>query len=86
MNFTLVVGYLLGILIAYVTAKIFLKPFKVIFKILLNSIIAFFLLFVINKFYPYTNIYIGVNPITSLIIGILGLPGFCLILILQILF
>ncbi|MBE7053944.1 MAG: SigmaK-factor processing regulatory BofA [Ruminococcaceae bacterium] len=86
MNFTLIVGYLLGILIAYISAKILLKPFKSIFKILLNSIIAFFLIILINKFSPYTAIYIGANPLTALTVGILGLPGLCLILILQILF
>lgn len=86
MNFETVVGYILGILIAFVVAKIFLKPFKCIFKILINSIIAFFVILLINKFYPYTSVFIGANPITSIVLGVLGIPGLCVILVLQILF
>jgi inhibitor of the pro-sigma K processing machinery len=86
MNFKTVIGYILGILIAFVMAKIFLRPFKFIFKIIINSIIAFFVILLINKFYPYTSVFIGANPITSVFLGVFGIPGLCVILILQILF
>lgn len=86
LEFSTVVGCLLGVLIAFVVAKIFFKPFKVIFKILINSAAAFVILLFINKFFPYTGIFIGANPITAVTIGIFGIPGLCLILLLQILF
>lgn len=86
MEFSTIIGYILGILIAFVVAKLFLKPVKFILKILINSVIAFFVLIVINKFFPYTGIFIGANPITAVVLGIFGIPGLCLLLILQILF
>ncbi len=86
MEFSTIVGCILGLLVSVICAKIFLKPFKFILKILINSIFAFILLLVINKFFPYTGIFIGANPITSVTIGIFGIPGLCLILLLQILF
>ena len=86
LQFSTAVGYILGILIAFVVARIFFKPFKFILKILLNSIIAFFILLVINKFFPYTGIFIGANPLTAVTLGIFGIPGLCLLLLLQILF
>ena len=86
MDFKTIVGYMLGILIALITAKVFLKPFKFIFKIIINSIIAFFVIVLLNKLYPYTSVFIGANPITAVAVGMLGIPGLCVILILQIIF
>ena len=79
-----VIGYLLGILILIVTARIFFTPFKHILKFLLNSILGAAVLAVINLL-PL-NIYIGINAVSSIIIGFLGIPGLCLLMLLQIFF
>ena len=79
-----VIGYLLGILIIFISAKIFFAPFKFILKILINSLLGAGILLLINIL-PL-NIYIGVNAFSALTLGILGVPGLCLLMILQIFF
>ena len=81
-----IVGYLLGILIICISARIFFAPFKILLRMIVNSVIAVGILFVINLASPYLNIYIGINAVSALTVGILGVPGLCLLMLLQIFF
>lgn len=85
-SFGTVVGYLLGILIVFVAAKIFFVPLKKALRVVLNSVIGVVVLVIINLFSPFLHIYIGVNPVSALLLGLLGVPGLCLLMILQIIF
>lgn len=85
-SFGTVVGYLLGVLIVFVAAKIFFVPLKKVLRIVLNSVLGALVLVIINLFSPVLNIYIGVNPVSALVLGLLGVPGLCLLMILQIFF
>ena len=85
-SFSTAVGYVLGLLILFVVTKIFFRPIKFILRLIANSILGVVLLYLINLAHPILNIYIGINPITALVTGLLGIPGVCLLLILQIFF
>jgi inhibitor of the pro-sigma K processing machinery len=85
-TFGTVVGYLLGVLIVFVAAKIFFVPLKKVLRIVLNSALGALVLVIINLFGPFLHIYIGVNPVSALVLGLLGVPGLCLLMILQIFF
>ena len=85
-GFASAVGYVLGLLILFVVTKIFFKPIKFTVRLIANSIIGALVLYLINLLRPVLGIYIGINPVTALITGLLGLPGVCLILVLQIIF
>ncbi len=80
------VGYVLGVLIICISARIFFVPLKIILRLMLNSALAVGILFVINLASPLINIYIGVNPVSALVVGILGIPGLCALMLLQIFF
>lgn len=86
MTFGTVVGYLLGVLIIFVAAKIFFAPLKVILKFIINSIVGIGILLIINLLSPLLNIYIGINAVSALVVGILGVPGLCLLMLLQVFF
>ena len=86
LTFGTVVGYLLGILIIFVAAKIFFAPLKIMLRFLLNSVIGIGVLFVINILSPILNIYIGINAVSALVTGVLGVPGLCLLMLLQVFF
>ena len=79
-----ITGYVLGLLILFITAKIFFAPFKRILKLLINSVMGAAILAIINIL-PL-NIHIGINAFSCLIVGILGIPGLCLLMLLQIFF
>lgn len=85
-TFSVAIGYILGLMIIFVLAKICLKPIKFIIKILLNSVFGGLLLFLINTVGGFFGIHIGINAITAVAVGLLGLPAVILMLILQIFF
>ena len=81
----IILAYTAGIMIVFMASWIFLKPLKIMGKIVLNSLLGALILIIFNYFGQYSGIYIGVNEITSLIIGILGIPGFIAILLAKLL-
>lgn len=85
-SFSSAVGYILGLLILFVVTKIFFKPIRFVVRLIANSILGALALWLINLLHPIIGIYIGINPITALVTGLLGLPGICLLLLLQIIF
>lgn len=78
------VGYVLGILIVLVLAGICLKPIKFILKIGINSVLGLGAIWLINFLGASLGIHIGLNPVTAVAVGALGVPGVILILLLQI--
>ncbi len=83
-SFVTAVGYVLGILIVCVISGIFLKPIKFVLKLVINSIVALVFMALINLIGSGAGIHIGLNPVTAVVAGALGIPGVILILILQI--
>ena len=83
-NFATIVGYLLGILIVFVVSGVCLKPLKHIARFLINSFIGILLAMGINIIGAHWGIHVGINPVTSIILGMLGVPGVILILLAQI--
>ena len=73
-------GCALAILII---GKIFLFPIKLLLKLVLNTIIGGSIIYIINLIGANFGFHIGLNLITSLIVGILGIPGAILLIILQ---
>lgn len=86
LTFSAVVGYLLGLMIIFVLARICLKPIKFVLKIALNSVFGGLALLILNTAGAFFGIHIGINAITAVAVGILGLPAVILMLILQIFF
>ena len=58
-------------------------PVKIILKLILNTVIGFGALFLINYLGGMIGISIAVNWLNAVIVGVLGVPGVALILLLQ---
>lgn len=56
---------------------------KWFFRLILNSVLGFLLLIILNAFGDAFNIGLGINPVNSIVIGFLGLPGLALLLIIR---
>lgn len=69
----------IGVIILFLLLKIFKWPLK----ILLNGIFGVVLLYIVNLIGANFGITIGINPITALIAGILGIPGVAALVIFQ---
>ena len=62
------------IIFLFVVGKFFILPLKTIAKLIVNSIIGALLITIINLVGGIFNFHIGLNLITSIIVGILGVP------------
>lgn len=80
MDYNLGIVYLGIACILIIICRIFFKPLKKILKILCKSAIGGGILYIINLF---GITHIGVNLITMLTIGILGIPGAVLLFATQ---
>jgi len=81
----IVMAYSAGIMLIFMISWLFVKPLKFLGKLILNSLLGALFLIVFNYFGQFTGVYIGVNELTSLIIGLLGVPGFVAILVVNLL-
>ena len=86
MNFLVVVAYAAGVLIVYALGKMLLIPLRTIFNLMVNAVIGGGVLLVINFVGGFWGFHIGVNPITALVVGLLGVPGVLLLIGLRLLF
>ena len=81
----IVMAYSAGIMFIFMISWIFVKPLKFLGRLILNSVLGALFLIIFNYFGQFTGVYIGVNVVTTLLIGILGIPGFIAILLLKLL-
>lgn len=66
-----------------IVGKIFIVPIKLIIKLLVNSIIGIILLYIINLIGTAWGLHIGINAITAVFVGLLGIPGAILLAIIA---
>ena len=79
----------IGILLLFVVGavlRLFKTPLRLAMQVLLNTLLGFGALFLLNLTEAVTGISLGVNLLNALVIGILGVPGLGLLLLVQWLF
>ena len=82
LNNTIIV-YLACICFLFIFGKVFILPIKTIVKLILNSVLGGVLIFVINLIGNMFEFHIGLNYITIVFVGILGVPGAILLMALK---
>jgi pro-sigmaK processing inhibitor bofA len=71
------------IIVLWIIGKIFSVPLKALFKLIINSVLGGLLIFIINLIGAVWNFHIGLNIVTAILVGILGIPGAVLLVILK---
>lgn len=79
-NILIVVGCALAF---FIVGKILTFPIRKILKLIFNTIMGGVIIYIINLIGANFGFHIGLNIITSLVVGILGIPGAILLVILQ---
>lgn len=80
---TNIITYLACICFLFLFGRIFIVPIKKILKLVLNSIIGGIVIFLINLIGANFGFHIGLNFFTSILVGLLGLPGVVILIILK---
>lgn len=78
-NIKLIIYGAVGLIILYLILKLLKLPFK----ILINGILGVVLLYIANLIGANFGITVGINVVTALIAGILGIPGVIALFIFQ---
>ena len=76
-------GQLLTIILIPVALVVLHRPLAALFRLLLRSSLGFAALALFARLEPFLGISLGVNPLNALVLGLLGVPGFGLLLMLQ---
>ena len=74
---------LLGLFLLVALIHIFRTPLRLALKLLSNTCLGFLALWAVHLTAGFTGITLGLNLMNALVIGILGLPGFILLLLTQ---
>ena len=76
------ITYLACICFLFLFGKIFIVPLKKVMKLVINSILGGISIWLINLIGGGFGFHIGLNIFTSILIGLLGLPGaVCMIIV-----
>lgn len=79
----------LGMLCAFVVlgvVQLFSAPLKLALRVLLNTLLGFAALFLLNLTSAWTGFALGLNLFNALVIGVLGVPGLALLVLLKLVF
>ncbi len=71
------------ILLGLTGLALFHKPIGLLCKLLCRSTIGFVVLLLFNQIGKWVGITLGVNLVNAVILGLLGVPGFGLLLMLR---
>ncbi len=78
-----VIAVLLGGFFLIALIRVFRTPLRLALKLLCNTLLGFLALWVVGLTSGVTGIALGLNLWNALVIGVLGLPGFVLLLLVQ---
>lgn len=73
----------LGAFFLIALLRVFRAPLRLVLKLLCNTAMGFLALWAVTLTSSVTGIALGLNLWNALVIGILGLPGFVLLLLTQ---
>ena len=76
-NFDLnyIIAFFFGVLVLYILAKLLYAPMRIILRFLGNTVTGGLLLALFNMVGSFWGVQIGLNVITAVITGIMGIPG-----------
>jgi len=69
----------------FLIGRIFILPIKKILKLVFNSILGGVLIYIINLVGANFGFHIGLNIFTSMVVGILGIPGAVILIVIKLL-
>ncbi len=79
-----VTAFVLGLILLFILLKLLYAPLQLAVKLFINAVLGGALLVFLNLILKIFGISIGVNFVTAMVTGVLGVPGISLLLFLQI--
>lgn len=83
LDLNFILAFFFGALVIYLLARLLYFPLRLVFRFLMNTVAGGLLLMLFNFLGAFWGVQIGLNIVTALIVGLMGVPGMILLLILQ---
>lgn len=83
LELNVIIAYAFGIILIYLIGRMLTMPIRLVFKLIYNGIVGGIMLWIVNFVGAYFNFTIGINPITALVAGFLGIPGVILLILFK---
>ena len=74
---------LLGLFLLMAVGRLLKSPLQLVLRVGINAALGLAALWLLNLTSGFTGLSLGVNWFNALTVGILGVPGFCLLLLVQ---
>lgn len=78
-----ILAVLLGAFFLIALLRLFRTPLRIAARLLMNTVLGFLALGAVRATASVTGIALGLNLFNALLIGVLGVPGFVLLLLCQ---
>ena len=78
-----VIAVLLAAFLVIALLRVFSAPLRMVLRLLANTLLGFLALWAVHLTAGFTGIALGLNLWNALVVGVLGLPGFVLLLLVQ---
>ncbi len=79
-----ILAYVFGLVLLYLLGWVFIISTKLLIKLIINSVLGVIFLIVFNLIAgTFFDFSIGVNPLSALTVGFLGVPGMLLLIVLK---
>lgn len=76
----------LGLVVLFLlvaAVRLFSTPLKLALRVLINAVLGFAAMWLLNLTSDLTGLSLGLNVFNALTVGVLGVPGFLLLLLVQ---
>ena len=83
MDFSVIIIIAAIVLAVIIVLRLLAKPIRFIFKMLINTVLGFILLWLINFFGSGIGISLDLSLLNALVVGVLGIPGVLLLLAIR---
>ncbi len=80
-----IITFLACVCFLFLIGRVFALPVKKVLKLVFNSILGGGLIYVINIIGSSFGFHIGLNLVTSITVGILGIPGAIALILIKLL-
>ena len=80
MDFSVIIVIAAIVLGVIIVLRLLAKPIRFIFKLLINTVLGFVLLWLVNFFGGGLGIALELSLLNALVVGVLGIPGVLLLL------
>jgi inhibitor of the pro-sigma K processing machinery len=82
-DLNVVLAVIFGLFVLYFVGKMLVTPARIFMRVLLTGVIGTVVLLIFNLIGGIFGTVLGINAVTVLVVGYMGLPGLAMLLLLQ---